>query len=67
MEIQDPEGRAKCISAEKKINFIFQSEKDSIHAYVLLSLYNPFPCTHTLWEVLYMIFYSFCVPPEKDS
>ena len=38
MEIQDSEGRAKCASAEKKTNFYFQLERDSIYAYVLLNL-----------------------------
>ena len=41
MEIQNLEGRTKCVNAEKRAHFHFQ-------LHVLLSMYVPFPCTqHT--------------------
>ena len=41
MEIQDSEGRVKCVSSEKKTNFHFQLERDGTYAHVLLSIYTP--------------------------
>ena len=69
MEIQYSEVRAKCVSDEKKTNFHIQSERDIIYAHVLLSIYTPFPCTHTLWKVSDLVYdvFSFLYPKNLDS
>ena len=55
MEIQNLEGRTKCVNAEKRAHFHFQ-------LHVLLSIYIPFSCTqHSLWKVsdlVYDVFFS---------
>ena len=51
MEIQNLEGRTKCVNAEKRAHFHFQ-------LHVLLSIYIPFPCTQHTYFYLYIPFPS---------
>ena len=45
--------------------FSFPIGIDSIYAYVLLSIYTPFPCTHTSWKVCDLVYDVFFLYPEN--
>ena len=58
MEIQDLEGRVKCVSSEKKTNFHLQSEKEYTCVRTSINIHLP-SAVRTLYGksvILYMIY-----------
>ena len=51
--------------ALRRKQILFPIGIDSIHAYVLLSIYTPFPCTHTSWKVCDFVYDVFFLYPEN--
>ena len=49
----------------RRNKFSFTIGIDGIYAYVLLSIYTPFPCTCTSWKVYDLVYDVFFIYPEN--